>query len=270
MDTEESSTNDKDNDMSKGEEAPSVEVPGLASSVLVDILDTGLVKPTEPFKSRFKIGKKSQRISENDKSKIFDMVKDLAKYNDYEEDSSDENLWPSPKQKKGKSPRKALSTEEPSSLSKLIDSELAYLHQSDKSKPSGVCKVESTDKKAHRSGVHISSVSEEKQLEFESLLKEDPVSSTVGAEDPHISTGIENLQISADKEDKQIFAGARPKIKAQSESVKTEVAECQQLKEKVEQVKDIPKKKGADKKKSPKKKGIYVNLFKALIRISCI
>ncbi|XP_053392230.1 myb-like protein V, partial [Mercenaria mercenaria] len=218
------------------EEPSNVTVTEPAPSVVSDMLDAGLVKTSEQFKFNFQIGKNSKKMSEEEISKISEMVAGLAKYNDCEEEFPDSNLKIPSKQKKGKSPRKSQGIQESSSLSQFIDSKLASLHPSDGGDKDDRSQAKD-DKKPHKTGVHVASVSAEKQLQFESMLKEDLVSATVGVEELDISTG------------------ARPKVKVQTETIDTQQTESagNQQKQKEEQIKGSPKKKGE--KKSPKKKG---------------
>ncbi|XP_053379089.1 DIS3-like exonuclease 2 isoform X2 [Mercenaria mercenaria] len=227
----------KDETVSNENIEPSkVTVTEPAPSVVSDMLDAALVKTSEQFKFNFQIGKNSKKMSEEEISKISEMVAGLAKYNDCEEEFPDSNLKIPSKQKKGKSPRKSQGIQESSSLSQFIDSELASLHPSDGGDKNDRSQAKD-DKKPHKTGVHVASVSAEKQLQFESMLKEDLVSATVGVEELNISTG------------------AQPKVKVETETVDTQQTKSvsNQQKQKEEQIKGSPKKKGE--KKSPKKKG---------------
>ena len=212
----------------KTKESSSFHVAESSSLRASDMADSDFIKTTEQFKFNFKLGKKSKNMSEEERNKICDMVAGLAKYNDLEVDLSEDDLLCPPKQKKGKSPRRS-GTQGQSSLGQLIDSELASLHSK------GELNEAKADKKANKSGAHVASVCAEKQLQFETMLKEDLASVTLGVEDLHIS------------------AGARPKIKVEPEVDLEPVQKASNQQNQTEEsAKGSPKKKN---KKSPKKKG---------------
>jgi hypothetical protein len=190
---------------------PVAESPG---PVVSDMVDADLVKTTEQFKFNFKIGKKTKSMSEAERKKICNMVEGLAKYNDL-------GGLPDPHRR--------------SSLSLLIDSELATLHSSDGNK--GDSHDNNTDKKPNKTGVHVASVSAEKQLQFETMLKEDLTSVTHDVEDLHISTG------------------ARPKIKSEPEDNVKQVQKAGNQQNQTEESNKGTSKKKGENKKSPKKKG---------------